>query len=255
MSSRLEGGCLVASLFEGEPSQHGALRVWPRFGRDRGTGALSLRILEFGQGTAPELANPACDEVSYVLSGEGVVSVDGHVERVSADTGFYLRPGARLRVDNWGRTPLVIASARCPDPGGDGLAGAAAESSVAPVGPRPFARLRDQRPETTGDRWYSVLVDDKLGSGQVTQFVGAIPPGRAPDHHHEYEEVLVILAGRGRMWAGETSAPIEAGSCIYLPRGQRHCVENSGDGELRLLGVFYPAGSPAVRYESPKSRG
>ena len=29
-----------------------------------------------------------------------------------------------------------------------------------------------------------------------------------------------------------------------------HCVENTGTGELRLLGVFYPAGSPAVRYET-----
>jgi hypothetical protein len=27
-------------------------------------------------------------------------------------------------------------------------------------------------------------------------------------------------------------------------------VENTGEGELRLLGVFYPAGSPAVRYET-----
>jgi len=27
-----------------------------------------------------------------------------------------------------------------------------------------------------------------------------------------------------------------------------HCVENTGDSELRLLGVFYPSGSPAVRY-------
>jgi oxalate decarboxylase/phosphoglucose isomerase-like protein (cupin superfamily) len=28
-----------------------------------------------------------------------------------------------------------------------------------------------------------------------------------------------------------------------------HCVENIGADELRVLGVFYPAGSPAVRYE------
>jgi hypothetical protein len=27
-----------------------------------------------------------------------------------------------------------------------------------------------------------------------------------------------------------------------------HCVENRSAGEMRLLGVFYPAGSPAVRY-------
>ena len=94
-----------------------------------------------------------------------------------------------------------------------------------------------------------MLVDDKVGSAQVTQFVGAIPPGRAPDHFHEYEEVLCILTGRGRMWAGGTNTPIAAGSCIFLPRGQVHCLENTGSGELRLLGVFYPAGSPAVRYD------
>jgi mannose-6-phosphate isomerase-like protein (cupin superfamily) len=89
-----------------------------------------------------------------------------------------------------------------------------------------------------------------MGSEQVTQFVGSIPPGRAPDHFHEYEEVLFILRGEGRMWFGESSTPIGPGSCIYLPRRQVHCVENTGASELRLLGVFYPAGSPAVRYDA-----
>ena len=46
------------------------------------------------------------------------------------------------------------------------------------------------------------------------------------------------------MWAGETHTPIAPGSGIYLPKGQVHCVENTGNDELRLLGVFYPAGSP-----------
>jgi mannose-6-phosphate isomerase-like protein (cupin superfamily) len=94
-----------------------------------------------------------------------------------------------------------------------------------------------------------VLVDEEVGSTQVTQFVGSIPPGRAPDHFHNYEEVLVILSGVGRMWTGETHTPIAAGTCIYLPKGQVHCLENIGDDELRLLGVFYPAGSPSVRYD------
>jgi mannose-6-phosphate isomerase-like protein (cupin superfamily) len=97
----------------------------------------------------------------------------------------------------------------------------------------------------TADRWYRVLIDS-----EVTQFVGSIPPGRAPDHFHEYEEVLFILRGEGRMWTEARSTPIEYGSCVYLPRRQVHCVENTGTGELRLLGVFYPAGSPAVRYET-----
>jgi mannose-6-phosphate isomerase-like protein (cupin superfamily) len=93
-----------------------------------------------------------------------------------------------------------------------------------------------------------VLIDATVGSTEVTQFVGGIPPGRAPDHYHEYEEVLCILKGQGRLWAGASSTPIEAGSCVFLPRRQVHCVENTGAGELKLLGVFYPAGSPAVRY-------
>jgi mannose-6-phosphate isomerase-like protein (cupin superfamily) len=109
-------------------------------------------------------------------------------------------------------------------------------------------RLSDCKSEATADRWYRVLLDETVGSAQVTQFVGGIPPGRAPDHYHEYEEVLCILKGQGRFWAGATSTPIEAGSCVFLPRRQVHCVENTGSGELRLLGVFYPAGSPAVRY-------
>jgi len=31
----------------------------------------------------------------------------------------------------------------------------------------------------------------------VTQFIGFIPPGRAPDHFHRYDEVIYILAGEG----------------------------------------------------------
>jgi mannose-6-phosphate isomerase-like protein (cupin superfamily) len=99
--------------------------------------------------------------------------------------------------------------------------------------------------QRTGDRWYVELIQ-----AEVTQFIGGIPPGRAPDHFHLYEEVICILDGVGIMHAGASSTPIEAGSCIFLPRKQRHCVENTGSGELRLLGVFYPAGSPAVRYPS-----
>jgi len=95
-----------------------------------------------------------------------------------------------------------------------------------------------------------VLIDDEVESKQVTQFVGSIPHGRAPDHFHPYEEVLVVLSGEGLMRAGEKDAPIAVGSCIYLPEAQTHCVENTGEDELRVLGVFYPAGSPGEKYNA-----
>jgi len=116
-------------------------------------------------------------------------------------------------------------------------------SSLAPkAGGNAGTTPTDQSIQRTGDRWYRELIQ-----AEITQFIGSIPPGRAPDHFHLYEEVICILEGSGVLWAGESSTPIGAGSCIFLPRKQVHCLENTGPGELRLLGAFYPAGSPSVR--------
>ena len=38
------------------------------------------------------------------------------------------------------------------------------------------------------------------------------------------------------------------GTCVHLPAGLVHCLENVGPGEMRVLGVFRPAGSPAEAY-------
>jgi mannose-6-phosphate isomerase-like protein (cupin superfamily) len=246
----LEGGCRVTGIRDGEPTINGTLTVWPQIGRANGASAISLRTMEFAPGLSSGFRNPECDEILYVLQGVATILIDGWPYTVQPETGVYLRPGAILTVDNPGPEPFVLISSQCPEP-------LATSEMLTPLttlhssepSPTPVVRLGDREAVPTADRWYRVLVDEEVGSTQVTQFVGSIPPGRAPDHFHKYEEVLFILHGTGRMWAGETNAPISPGSCIYLPNGQVHCVENTGAGELRLLGVFYPAGSPSVRYE------
>ncbi|HET6978157.1 MAG TPA: cupin domain-containing protein [Pyrinomonadaceae bacterium] len=247
MAVGLEGGCRVTTMNEGEPRVFGTLRVWNQIGRTSGAEAISLRVFEFGPGRSPGLRNRECDEVIYVLEGDCRVLIDGVAHEVGPETGIYLRPGQTLLVENHGPGVVTFVSSQCPEETVEIVEGVVASSSESPA---PIVRLSDRRALPTADRWYRVLVDDEIGSEQVTQFVGSIPPGRAPDHFHEYEEVLFILRGQGRMWAGDTNTPIGPGSCIYLPKRQVHCVENTGDGELRLLGVFYPAGSPAVRYET-----
>lgn len=225
-------------MHDGAPEVVGSLKIWNRIGKATGADAISLRILEFEPGTSPVLRNDECDEVLYVLEGSCAVVIEGNAYQVGPETGVYVRPGQTLSVENPGPDVVRIVSAQSP-----------AEPSDVPEQSPPIVKLSDRRALPTADRWYRVLVDEEVGSEQVTQFVGSIPPGRAPDHFHEYEEVLFILRGEGRMWAGENNTPIGPGSCIYLPRRQVHCVENTGTGELRLLGVFYPAGSPAVRYD------
>ena len=160
-----------------------------------------------------------------------------------------MRPGARLAVSNPGQTPLTLVSSRCPDPGPRILFEQIDPAATAvPLGSS-VVRFEDQPTERAGDgRWFRVLVDAKAGCEQVTQFVGYIPSGRAPDHFHEYEEVVCILEGEARFWSGDSSAPVGPGCGLYLRRRQPHCLENIGTKPLKLYGLFYPAGSPAVRY-------
>lgn len=262
MAVDLVGGCRVSAMREGTPFVVGSLSIWNQVGKATGAKAISMRILEFGVGLSPGLRNQECDEVLYVLEDlddaarpkRCTVFIDGRPHRVRAQTGIYLRPGETLMVDNPGPDPVCFVSSQCPESSSDGIVPLSSVELIFTDLPSPetipVVKLSDQREMPTGDRWYRVLVDHEVGSQQVTQFVGSIPTGRAPDHFHEYEEVLFILRGTGRMWTGDVSAPIEPGACVYLPRGQVHCVENTGEGELRLLGVFYPAGSPAIRYET-----
>src|ERR1700752_206808 len=246
MAVQLEGGCRVTLMNEGSPQNLDSLKVWNQIGTDTGAKAISLRILEFGPGVSPAISTRDSDEVLYFLESQDEMSADhcsvlinGKEHELTSQTGIYLAPAQTMIVDNPGPRSVFFVSAQSP----------ASANDVAQPTTRPFIHLSDRAAIPTADRWYRVLVDEEVGSEQVTQFVGSIPPGRAPDHFHHYEEVLFILRGVGRMWAGETNTAIGPGSCIYLPKGQVHCVENTGTGELRLLGVFYPAGSPAVRYE------
>jgi quercetin dioxygenase-like cupin family protein len=234
MLANLDGSCRVVGLKDGEPAVEGALRIWKHFGTHTGAKAISLRVLELPAGERAMLRNETADEVLYVLSGSG--------SGLRSGTGVYLPPATFLEIA--ADETMTIISSRCPDDG------ATLEGYEPGHGALFAAAMQDRPVQRTGDRWYREVINDDAGSTQVTQFVGGIPPGRAPDHFHLYEEVIVILDGTGEMWAGQSHTPIETGSCIFLPRGQMHCVENRGDGEMRLLGVFYPAGSPAVRYSA-----
>ncbi len=248
----LEGGCRVTKLKEGEAFAQENLKIWRHVDRTAGAKAISLRVLEFAPGTSPGLRNASCNDVLYVLEGEGTVFLDGWPYRAAPGSGVYARAGVCIAVENPGPQTLTLVSSQCPDPG-PSLAFEPARTAPSPgaLAPSlaPLVRFEECETQVADDRrWFRVLVDERVGSTKVTQFVGAIPPGRAPDHFHQYEEVVCILNGTGRLWAGKSSTPIQPGSCIFLPRGQVHCLENIGSGELRLLGVLYPAGSPAVRY-------
>ncbi|HKF59294.1 MAG TPA: cupin domain-containing protein [Blastocatellia bacterium] len=82
-----------------------------------------------------------------------------------------------------------------------------------------------------------------------------LPPGMAvtPHHHRELEEIYYILSGSGLMTVGHESIEVSSGDAIYVPRGHRHTLQNTGSEPIRLLVACGPAfyyedeipGSPA----------
>lgn len=83
-------------------------------------------------------------------------------------------------------------------------------------------------------------------TSQVTQCSLAeevLPPGLAvtPHHHNQLEEIYYILSGGGVMTVGDEKREVGAGDAVYVPRGHRHTLENTGAEEIRLLVVCGPA--------------
>ena len=70
-----------------------------------------------------------------------------------------------------------------------------------------------------------------------------LPPGCAvtPHYHRELEEIYYITSGVGGMTVGEESRDVVAGDAIYVPRGLKHSLHNTGPEPIRLLLVCGPA--------------
>ena len=70
-----------------------------------------------------------------------------------------------------------------------------------------------------------------------------LPPDCAvtPHHHRELEEIYYITSGRGVMTVGDETREVVSGDAVYVPRGQKHSLRNTGPEPIRLLLVCGPA--------------
>jgi quercetin dioxygenase-like cupin family protein len=178
-------------------------------------------------------------ELWFVISGGGRLATGGLEAAVGRDTGVWIPPGLgyRLSADE----DVLLDAVALPAPAGQPDPGAP------PADPPRVSVLGDCEVEQTGDRRFRVLLGPGRGCAAATQFVGEIPPGRAPEHRHPYDETVLILRGQGVAHAGGTDHPLAPGARVHLPRGRPHCLENTGPGTLVVLGVFHPGGSPAAK--------
>ena len=191
----------------------------------------SQRLLRLGA-DAGERSSADSDEVLYVVAGSARATIDG--------AEHDLRPGAAVfvaRGTSWSAEGDAVAVSVLVHQPQDASRGYAVLDLAAA-----------ERDSATAGRQFILGATPASGCASVTQFIGLIPPGRAPDHFHTYDEVLYVLEGEGVVEIGGEQAPLRPGSCVHLPARLVHCLANTGDSELRVLGVFRPAGSPAEAY-------
>jgi mannose-6-phosphate isomerase-like protein (cupin superfamily) len=70
-----------------------------------------------------------------------------------------------------------------------------------------------------------------------------LPAGCAviPHHHREIEEIYYVVSGRGLMTVGGETREVGAGDAVYVPRGCRHTLQNTGTEAIKLILVCGPA--------------
>jgi quercetin dioxygenase-like cupin family protein len=215
---------------------------------------LARRLVDVSPGACFDGTAGAGGELWFVIAGAGRLDVEGQPGLpVTGDRALWIPPAARYQLRANGPADLHLDAVTLPvaetgsgSGSGSGTGtgtGTGTAESTAPL----VSDLRDCAVETTGDRRFRVLFGPGRGCAAATQFVGEIPPGRAPEHSHPYDELVLILAGEGVLHTGGGDHPIRAGSCAHLPPGLRHCLENTGPATLRVLGVFHPADSPAAK--------
>jgi mannose-6-phosphate isomerase-like protein (cupin superfamily) len=206
-----------------------------------GSEVLELHVARYDPGRSRPRTLDGVQEIMYAVSGRGTLLVDGGPHELEPGTGVYLLAGESYEVDNPEPEPLLIVSATAPQANG-----------AAPPNGRRTVRYADQPSlPASGDREFRYLVTDEVGCNDLTQFFGVIAPGRAPEHSHVYDEVIYVLEGEGILHIDGTDEPVSAGSCIHLPPLHLHSLENSGEGPMKIVAVFHPAGDPASRaYEA-----
>jgi mannose-6-phosphate isomerase-like protein (cupin superfamily) len=205
-------------------------------GTGTGSQLLQQRVTRYAPGRSLPRGDAERDELLYVVSGSGTLELEGDPHELQPESGAYVRAGETYVIDNAGPDELLVVSTTVP-----------IEQAYRP--PREvIVRFADQA-ELRADakRTFRYLVNQDAGCMDATQFVGIVEPCRAPDHSHTYDEVGYIVAGEGFAHIGGESIPLRPGSCFHLPPEQIHCIENTGPGTMRILGVFHPSGDPASR--------
>lgn len=246
----LNGNCYVFTPGRAQWQQHGPLRYCTVISSAMGSQYQTQLLMRLEPRVdTPWLCLDDSHTILFVSRGRGRIDIGGRRFDIKSEDGIYVRPRERFQLTAIDGELEVFASA---SPNGElrvapaGIVGFG-EGFDARFGQRLVPVDREQR-TAMGARYFQVLVDKRIGSDVLTQFIGHIPPSKAAPHRHLYEETLIILSGKGCMWTEDRKALVRAGDAIFLPRKQVHSLQSTSPEGMDVIGVIYPGDNPSINY-------
>jgi len=98
----------------------------------------------------------------------------------------------------------------------------------------------DVKPEEVGGeaknttvRW---LIAEKEGAPNFHMRLFEVAPGGSTPHHsHDWEHEIFIVEGAGKLVGGEETHVLYPGVFAFIPGGEVHHLENTGNGSLKFV--------------------
>jgi len=242
----LNGGCYVVSPALTQRQQRGHLSYAYLVTQALGARYQTQIHLEVQGGPSPVMSIDGRDVILFVAAGHGTVDIGARAFPIDGCVGVYVRAGEALRLTPRASQRLEVFLLACP-------LGELSWHESMPLHfdaqyPQRVVAIDAAQRIAMGPRYFQMLVDKRIGSKVITQFIGHIPRSKAAPHRHLYEEAIIVLSGEGCMWTEDRKARVAAGDVIFLPRKQLHSLEATCAAGMDVVGVICPGDNPSIQY-------
>lgn len=102
---------------------------------------------------------------------------------------------------------------------------------------------------------HRLAVTRQIGATGIQMGEIVLQPGAAiPRHHHDVDDAMLVISGRGLGHLGEETVPLEPGTALVAPAGIVHGLTNSGSEPLHVV-FAWPTADPVARYWAAEKPG
>ncbi len=205
-----------------------------------GGSPLSLRQVVLESDAQLDLPSSDRDILLFATAGAGTLTVAAETFPLALHTAAMIRPGEAGHLSAGTDEGLSVVAIEV-QAGADVHAAMGEPARVVPLD-------LDSADAATADRSFQILFGPANGSLRATLFVGVVPPGAAPWHFHQYDEIVMQLSGEARYHQADGPREVRTGAAYRIRPRDVHINENPTEADMLVLGVFTPAGSPSAAY-------